>query len=467
MANQRPEQTGQPPRISVFWLVAAFALASTIGVIALRTERSSAARMWTFARLHYSMYEPAVEEWNKTGEPKVELSLLGIQAVEQRMLSSFLTRKSGAELMEIERRIASRAFAGPLDGVGFLDLTDRVKAEGLDQKINASSFTPWSTRGRIFGLPHDVHPVMLGYRADMVEAAGIDVSKIETWEDFITVLSPLLYDANGNRRTDRYLLNMWETHMDTIEVLLLQAGGGAVDPDGMPMLDNDANARVMAHIAAWSHGKNRIAADAPYFSASGNRLLLDGFVVASFVPDWMCNVWRNEIPQLGGKVKLMPLPSWERGGRRTSVWGGSMLGISRDAENHDQLWEFAKHLYLSPELSRELYTKGDIISPVKEFWSDPMYDKPDAYFSGQAPGRMYINLAGDVPPRYSSPFSVLAVERLRTVASRLATYAKAQGDATPESLLPEAKRLLIEAQDEVMEHARRNRFITPAEGEGS
>jgi arabinosaccharide transport system substrate-binding protein len=102
--------------------------------------------------------------------------------------------------MEIERRIASRAFAGPLDGVGFLDLTDRIKAEGLDQKINASSFTPWSTRGRIFGLPHDVHPVMLGYRADMVEAAGIDVSKIETWEDFITVLSPLLYDANGNRR---------------------------------------------------------------------------------------------------------------------------------------------------------------------------------------------------------------------------------------------------------------------------
>jgi arabinosaccharide transport system substrate-binding protein len=254
---------------------------------------------------------------------------------------------------------------------------------------------------------------------------------------------------------------MWETHMDTIEVLLLQAGGGAVDADGLPTLNTDINARVMAHVAAWGNGQNPIASDAPYFSASGNRLLLDGFVVASFVPDWMCNIWRNEIPQLAGKVKLMPLPAWEKGGRRTSVWGGSMLGISRDAQNHDQLWEFAKHLYLSPEGSRELFIKGDIITPVKDFWSDPIYDKPDPFFSGQAPGRLFINLAPDVPPRFSSPFGVLAVERLRTVASRLAAYARSQGNATPDSLMPEARRLLEEAQAEVMEHARRNRFITP------
>jgi len=442
------------------WLIGALALGS-IALLAMIgvTPRIDGVRMWTFARLHHEIYVPAVEEWNRTREPRVQLSLLGIQAVEQRMLSSFLSGTPSAELLEVERRIAARAFAGPVEAVGFLDLTDRLRTEGLLERINAPSFTPWTSRGRIFGLPHDVHPVMLGYRADIVEAAGIDVASIETWEDFERVLGPLMLNGDGTRRRDRFLLNLWETHMDVLEVLVLQAGGGVVDELGIPTLDHPQNVRVLAQVAAWGHGKNRIAADAPYFSGSGNKLLLDGYVLASFVPDWMCNIWRKEIPQLAGKVKLMPLPAWQKGGRRTSVWGGTMLGISKHAEDPDALWAFAKHLYLSPELSRTLFREGDIISPVREFWSDPIYDEPDPFFSGQPRGRLFINLAGDLPPRHNSAFSALAVERLRSVASRLAAVADADPLADVARLMPVAESLLEEAQRDIMTHVRRNRFV--------
>ncbi len=91
----------------------------------------------------------------------------------------------------MERRAVARAFAGPIEAVGFVDLTDRLAKDGLLERINTPSFSPWSSRGRVFGLPHDVHPVMLGYRADIVEAAGIDVSKIETWDDFERIMRPL------------------------------------------------------------------------------------------------------------------------------------------------------------------------------------------------------------------------------------------------------------------------------------
>jgi len=390
---------------------------------------------------------------------QVQVSVLGIQAIEQRMLSSFLSGTPSAELLEVERRIAARAFAGPVEAVGLVDLTDRLRRDGLLEGMNATSFTPWTSRGRIFGLPHDVHPVMLGYRADIVEAAGIDVSQIETWDDFIRVLSPLMRNPDGGKRTDRFLLNLWETHMDVMEALTLQAGGGIVDQSGVPSLDHPANARVLAHAVAWGRGENRIAADAPYFNASGNRLLAEGFVIASFVPDWMCNLWRKEIPQLGGKVKLMPLPAWERGGRRTSAWGGSMLGIARDAPNTDALYEFAKHLYTSPELSRRLFQEGDIISPLRSFWNDPVYDQPDPYFSGQPRGRLFVSLAQDVPPRYNSAFSGLCLLRLQAATSRLAAYADRTGQDTPESLLPEAQRILTQAQAEMMERVSRNRFF--------
>ncbi len=461
-----PGSNTPPPRSLAVRLIGTIAVVSTLLVVAAGGAKREGATLWTFARLHYDIYEPAIEEWNQSREPKVHGSVLGLQAIEQRMLSSFLSQTASADLLEVERRIAARAFAGPPESIGFLDLTDRLKAEGLLDTINGPSFTPWTSRGRIYGLPHDVHPVMLGYRADIVEAAGIDVSQIETWDDFVRVLSPLLLKPDGTRRTDRYLLNMWETHMDSLEALVLQADGGAVAESGLPMLDHPANARVLARVAAWGHGKDRIAADAPYFSASGNQLLLDGFVIASFVPDWMCNLWRNEIPQLGGKVKLMPLPAWEKGGRRTSVWGGTMLGISRQAKNPDELWEFAKHLYLSPELSRQLFVQGDIISPVRTFWSDPVYDQPDPFFSGQPRGRLFVSLADQLPPRYNSPFGALAVERLRAVASELARICDGIPNATAADMEPHAIRLLARAQADVMRHVERNRFFAPEQTGG-
>ncbi len=440
-------------------IVCSLAVVSMLLAAAFPVKRESGVRFWLFARLHHEMYVPLVDQWNKqhASEP-LRLSLFGVQAMEQRLMSSFMAGVPSAELLEVERAMSARVFAGPLESVGFADLTKRVEADHLRERVHPAAFKPWTMQGHVFGIPHDLHPVMLGYRADIVEAAGIDVSKIETWDDFVHVLSPLLYDEKGKRRTDRHLLNMWETHETSLEILALQAGGGFVNDQGLPTLDSPANARVLAQVAEWIVGKEGVAGDAPYFRASGNKLLLDGFVIASFVPDWMCNVWRKEIPQLSGKVKLMPLPAWDKGGRRTSVWGGTMLAIARDAPNQDQLWDIAKHLYLSKEVATRLYQEADIVSPVMEYWSDPMYDKPDPYFRGQAAGRQYINLADQVPDRYSSPFTQLATVRFQAAASQLVAYAKESGKTTREELQPKAMELAQKAQADLMRHVSRNRF---------
>jgi arabinosaccharide transport system substrate-binding protein len=476
-AKPSTDATQRPPSRLRGWLgvatIAAIGVASSLALALFPASTGAGVRFWTFSRLHHEIYVPAVDDWNRSQPMQVSMSLLGQQAIEQRMLSSFLAGTPSAELLEVERRIAARAFAGPIESVGFLDLTPLLERDGLMDDLVPASLIPWSRDGRVFGLPHDVHPVMLGYRADIVEAAGIDVSTIETWDDFTRVLAPLMLDEQGRKRSDRFLINLWHTHGDVLEVLCLQAGGGTVDANAIPCLDHPANAQVLASVVAWGRGPSRIASDAPYFSASGNKLLADGFVLASFVPDWMGNIWRKEIPQLSGKVKLMPLPAWNTGGLRTSVWGGTMLGIARSAGDPEAAWRFATHLYVSPELSRKLFVEGDIISPVRKFWTDPVYDQPDPFFSGQARGRLFTALADQVPPRYNSPFSALALIRLQAAASRLAAHADATGLSDVDSLRPHAQRLLDEAQRDVMSHVRRNRFYAeviaesgaaPAEG---
>lgn len=444
------------------WVVIALAVVSSIAQLFWPRPARDGKTMWTFAILHERLYRPLVDQWNAENTPRVNMAVLSIPALEQRMLSAFLARTATADIIETERRIAARAFTGPLDAVGFVDLTDRLRDEGLLDQINTPSFSPWSSRGRIFGIPHDIHPVMLAYRADIVEGAGIDVSQIETWDDFVRLLRPLMADTNADGEPDHYLLNFWETHFEQLEVLILQAGGRFFDDTGRPDIDSEINARVLSTLVTWCHGPGRICADAPEFNASGNRLILEGYVLAALMPDWLCNVWKNEIPQLAGRVKLMPVPAWERGGRRTSVRGGTMLGFSRHAGDFEELWRFGSYLYLSRELARELYRTGDIVTPVKTHWDDPIFDEPDPYFCNQRKGRMFLELAPSVPVRTSSPFNRAAQLRMQDALVALGRYAREKRVWDVGELMPEARRLLREAQNNVRRELDRNVFLRRA-----
>lgn len=445
------------------WTVVIIACIST-AIIAMRpADESRGIVMWTRARNHMLIYEPAVEQWNRdaerTGDVPARLYLLSDQALERRMMSGFLAETNVADLIELERNGAGRIFTGPLEDVGFMDLTERLEGEGLRDRINEPSFGPWTSRGRVFGLPHDVHPALLGYRADIVEAAGIDITQAETWDDLIRLLRPLIVDLDGDGRADRYLLNFWHTNMDQTELLILQAGGAYFDDGGRPVIASDTNARTLAHLVSWICGPDRIAIEAPEFTASGNRLRLEGNVVCSLVPDWLCGVWRQDLPELEGKMKLMPLPAWQRGGRRTSVWGGSMLGVSRTTAHPDDAWEFAKRLYMSRDVVERLYRSTGIITAIKELWPCDFYDEPSAFFSGQAPGRLYIEQAPNVPRRTSSPFNMLAKSFVRDAMVELRRYADEHACYEPELLVDEAKRVLTHAEDQVRRQMRRNVFL--------
>jgi arabinosaccharide transport system substrate-binding protein len=138
-------------------------LASSLAICFVPTARKSGLVLWTFARPHFALYEPVCEAWNRDHTPKLNVFQLGLRALEQRMLSSFVTATPSADLIEVERGVVGGAFSGPLEDVGFVDLTDRMRQDGLMEELNPPSISPWTSRGRIFGLPHDVHPVLLAY----------------------------------------------------------------------------------------------------------------------------------------------------------------------------------------------------------------------------------------------------------------------------------------------------------------
>jgi arabinosaccharide transport system substrate-binding protein len=443
------------------WIICALAVVSTIVLVLWRIPQQEGLVFWIFAKSHQRLYHPMTASWNAVQQPaaRVHIVLLSAGALQRRLLSGFLSGTPLPDLVEAYAQIVAQAFKGPLEDVGFVDLTDLVQAEGIDEQVNAPSFAPWTSRGRIFGLPHDVHPVLLAYRADLVEAAGIDVAAIETWDDFVRLLRPLVRDLDGDGYPERYLLNIWETNPELIESLMLQAGGAFFDAQERLVMASEVNARVLATVVSWTTGPHRIAVNAPEFDAAGNKMRLDGTVLFSLMPDWLTSAWRQDLPQLAGKVKLMPLPAWEKGGRRTTVMGGTMLGIPKRVKDFASAWRYAKNLYLSADLARGLFRTTGIISPVKRHWTDPVYDEPSPYFRGQRNGRLYITAAPDVPARPSSPYNALAQIKMADSALALKAYAQQYGRYTLAELMPEARRLLAEAEAQVRAQMQRNIFL--------
>ncbi len=422
-------------------------------------EAAQTSEIWLFSPQHRDLYAPHIEAWNrKNPEMPFQLSLLSQQALERRLLSGFFSEIPVANLVEVVREMAPKTFAGPLDQIGFVDLTDRIKEEGIDELIHPAAFSPWTSRGRIFGLPHDMHTTTLAYRADIIEAAGIDLSAVETWDDLFEALRPLQENVGGNEREQVYILNFSLTDASQIEAILLQAGGNFFGPSGEPTLVDPLHAEVMCRLVNWVDGPNRVAIAAPEFRASGNFLKLEGLVLTNLMPDWLSSVWKKDLPELSGKLKLIPLPAWERGGRRTTVIGGTMMGIPRTSGDFEESWELAKQLYLSEEIAVSLYKETDIITPISEHWDHPAFNEPDPYFSNQRKAQLYIELVEDMPMRNASPYNNLANTCFQNALLQLRDYARANDAWDEASLMPIAMDLLKRQQAVLERQMSRNAF---------
>ena len=415
---------------------------------------------WIFADSKQQFYEESVESWNDRHDEKVTLRQMGNFAIMQRMRAGFFAGTPMADLIELHPLMMRGIFSGPLQAVGFTDLTERLHLEGLYEQINEPSLAPWTYRGRIFGMPTDVAPMLLAYRADIVEEAGIDMESIETWDDFFSILRPLVKDLDGDGFPDRYLLEMDDGPSGTlIEVLVLQAGGHYFDEREQPIINSKINARVLSKIALWGAEPNRLTADVPLWSATNHRLLVEGYIVAWLTPDWRNRVMKLHMSALSGKVKLMPIPAWEEGGRRTSVYGGSMIGIPKSSDRFGISWQFLKSIRFDREAARRLYREAEVITPVKTFWDDPIYDEPDPFFANQAKGRIYIRQAPNLPMQTSSPYNERARMEVGIAAKNLRAFAEDNRITAWEDLLPRARELLAEAETNLRLVMERNVFV--------
>lgn len=391
------------------------------------------------AEIHESIFKKAARKFEKSHNCTIKL-----QRVPFRMLMSPLqdAMEAGNDIPDVVELLEGTMgyFAdGPIEKVGFADLSDRLKEDGYLDPANMvqSRYSLWSSRGHIFAIPHDVHPVALCYRVDLIEKLGIDVTKLKTWDDFVKVGQSVTGEweetdlslgvRKGNKR---FMIDFATDSTISLAILLRQRGFDYFDANGNVAFDKPEVAELIAWFVQQTIGEKSIASPA----GDGRdfyQSMISGHNLFFFTPDWRTMQYTMDLdfndgmrgPSiLKGKLALMPMPVWsDKDGSRlpgsygTGTWGGTGLAITKHCRNQALAWELAKFLCLQASEEDFMYQfkKTNIIPPVKRAWMSKDFNEYSPYFremihneSGKliskpiSIGRFYASMADDTAPEY-------------------------------------------------------------------
>lgn len=413
----------------------------------------------TFTKEHAAAYAGAIAEFEKQHNVTIQVQVVSQPALQGRLQSSLSVGAAVPDMVELLDGTLGVFAKGPVEDVGFVDLTDRVKRAGLMERLVTSRFGKWSSRGHVFALPHDVHPVMLAYRKDVAEQLGIDVTKLTTWAEFSRVGREVVTkDFDGDGNADRYMMDLPADGGDCVRFLLLQNGGAMFTDDGDVAFDSEAAVEVIDWYVRNANGAGRISFPAGW-GQNLAKVMNDGLVLFYFCPDWRLNQFMSDTPGLSGKLGLIPLPAWHENGRRTSTWGGTGLAITKQCKNPDLAWELAMHLYYDPQKLGERYGETHILPPLKAAWAEPQFDAPVPFFGGIKLGRTYVDLAPQVPEEQSSAYTKQAVDKLSEAFGNAQLFYKEHGET---GLTEFTRGELKRCADRVRIVMKRNVFLNDA-----
>jgi arabinosaccharide transport system substrate-binding protein len=251
-------------------------------------------------------------------------------------------------------------------------------------------------------------------------------------------------DLNGDGVIDRYLIDLPIGEPWGLEILLLQHGVSLFDEQGNLQMDQPKTVETIAWYVRAVEGKDRIATQCGWGQPM-YKAMKDGLALFYIAPDWRTRAFEMEAPNIANLFRLMPLPAWKKGERRTSVWGGSGLAITKQTKRPELAWELAKTLYFEPSQLGRRFQFTNIIPPLKDSWSLPEFAKANEFYGGQRIGLLYAGLAPDAPADWSTPFKTRSQDRLGDVFLRGLEHYRAHGNAGLEDTIrAELKRVTAE-----------------------
>jgi len=277
--------------------------------------------------------------------------------------------------------------------------------------------TAWVTYGgHVYGLPHDVHPVVLIYNDTLWKAVGVDVAKLETWDDFFEASKKLTAEKKDGKPVHYALPTQGNGLGDTMFMIWQQTGSQILNPKGEPTFTSPEYKAFVQKWLDWQKTGAFTSWDWGNFGA----LLANGTLASYTSPDW----W---VPQVnlgatgsadgaatamgsGDKKKeevkyqfrVRDLPVYKKGGPSTASWGGSFMAIPKNVKDPATLYKIIEYMEYDQSALKVRWEKTNMLPPLAAVWDDAVFKNADARFGGQKLGELMVSSAKVMPKVNSS-----------------------------------------------------------------
>jgi lactose/L-arabinose transport system substrate-binding protein len=297
----------------------------------------------------------------------------------------------------------------------WLDVTDLVQPE-------ESNFTSYvldlvKKDSKYYAVPWDLGPCAMYYRTDIFKTAGVDVSTIKTYDDFITAGEKIVKATNGKSK----MLGLdysGSSSRDVINLFFNQLGGKFYDSNGKVKLNSAEMIQTLTLVQKMV--KSGITLNLPnewndrITAISNNQLATIPYAV------WYAGTMESSNADQSGKWGIVSLPAFTAGGNTQANEGGSILAISSDTKNSALAKAFVKFSLMSSKGNKINLDSGKLFTSYKPSYKDSEYSSStiDPYF-GLATGATFAGLTANIPTMTFGPYYTDVDNALKTAVGNV------------------------------------------------
>jgi arabinosaccharide transport system substrate-binding protein len=356
----------------LFILVASFVL--SIGFGALAAEPTTFT-FWTFQQFHVKLFEEGAAAWNKEypDKPiKIQAEVYPYEDMHTKLLVALQSGVGAPDYCDIEISKFPNYLKGTnIQLVPLNDIVDPVKDKFVQARLLI-----YAKEGKYYGAPTHVGATVMYYNKEILDQAGVDPDKIDTWDDYIAAGKQVM-EKTGKPMTTVEVTDQW-THWP----LISEKGSDFLDKDKKISLDDDINISVLQFQYDLIY-KHKIAIIAPggfHHTEEYWGFMNKGGAASVLMPMWYMGRFVDYMPDLKGKIIIRPLPRWEPNGFRSAGMGGTGTAITNQSKNIPLAKEFLAYAKLSEDANIRIWNILGFDPPRWDVWPK-LKDQPDNQFT--------------------------------------------------------------------------------------
>ncbi len=308
-------------------LLAALMLIMSVSVYA--DDEPIKLTLWTFQELHLSLYREMLDKWNADpANPKldIDMQVMDYEDMHNKLTIALQTGEGAPDISEIEISMYANYLKGDIQ---LAALNEYV--EPIEDHLVMSRLNNYAREGNYYGIDHHIGATVMFYNTEILEEAGIDYKDIKTWEDFHEA-GKVVLEKTGKPMTSWESTDCW-----SIYPIVSQHGGDWLTWDNEVVMDSPEVADTLQFM------KDMLADGTAVPTPGGSHhteeywgWMNGGGCASVSMPFWYLNRFTDYMPDLAGKMKVVPLPTWTDGkGHKSSQMGGTGVSVIASSPNAD------------------------------------------------------------------------------------------------------------------------------------